>query len=70
MAYVYKVVDIPRSLSILEKSLVKQKVTGDQVVAEYLEEKINSMAGEGWEYVRSEQMNLTVNPGCLVLLLG
>ena len=70
MAYLYKVVDIPRSLSILEKNLTNKQIMGDKVVAEYLEEKINSMAREGWEYVRSEQMNLTVNPGCIPALLG
>jgi hypothetical protein len=70
MAVEYKVVSIPRSLSILEKNLTKKNVTGEQVVAEYLEEQINIMARDGWEYVRSEQMNLTVNPGCLGMLFG
>jgi hypothetical protein len=70
MVFEYKVVSIPRSLSILEKNLMKKNVTGDQIVAEYLEEQVNSMARDGWEYVRSEQMSLTVNPGCLAGLIG
>lgn len=67
MAFEYKVVDIPRNLQLMEKELKKSGISGDQAVAGYLEGRINELAKDGWEYVRSEQMSMTVNPGCFAV---
>ena len=52
------------------KERKKKEMTDEQVVAAYLEEQINNLARDGWEYMHSEQMSLSVNPGCLGMLLG
>ena len=37
--------------------------------AQQLQELINRVAGEGWDYVGIEQVNVSVAPGCLAALL-
>lgn len=39
-------------------------------VAAQLQELIQSNAANGWEYVRLEQITVSVNPGCLASAFG
>jgi len=64
MPYEYKMVQIPPSISI------KAKDARGQEAAWYLQEIINTLAGQGWEFYRIDTVGVVQNPGCLGSLFG
>jgi len=64
MYYEYKMVQIPPSISI------KAKDARGQEAAWYLQEIINTLAGQGWEFYRIDTVGVVQNPGCLGSLFG
>jgi len=64
MAYTYKMVQVPPTISIQAKGQ-----TGTEA-ADYLESVVNNMAGKGWEFLRVDSIGVRINPGCLASLLG
>jgi hypothetical protein len=56
--YVYKMVQIPPEIEITKKE------KGNEA-ASYLEQVVNQMADQGWEFYRVDQVGVTVYGGCL-----
>ena len=64
MSYIYKMVQIPPAISVKEKSH-----KGNEA-AIYLEQVINQMAEQDWEFYRIDSVGVQVEPGCLSSLFG
>jgi hypothetical protein len=64
MAFVYKMVQIPPNIS------VSNTADHGNAAATYLEGVVNNMAGQGWEFLRIDEIGVHVQPGCLASLLG
>lgn len=64
MAYEYKMIQIPRTITVKAKEL-----QGNEA-ADYLQSLTNQLAAEGWEFFRVDEIGVEVEPGCLASLLG
>jgi len=64
MAYTYKMIQVPPTISIQAKGQ-----TGTEA-ADYLESVVNDKAAKGWEFVRVDSIGVRIDPGCLWGLLG
>lgn len=47
-----------------------QDARGAAQVAEQLQHAIQEHVNAGWEFVRVEQVQMQINPGCIAALLG
>lgn len=61
--YDYKMVQIPRDLSV-------KMGKAEGVAADYLQATINANATNGWEFYRIDNLTVTEKPGCLAGLSG
>ncbi|MTH46986.1 DUF4177 domain-containing protein [Intestinirhabdus alba] len=57
--YKYKMVQIPPNIVVNAR-----KVNKNNAAAEYLEEVVNEMALEGWEFQRIDSIGVQEQPGC------
>lgn len=64
MAYQYKMVQVPPTISISSKE------DEEGIAAAYLEEIVNQKAQEGWEFYRVDSIGIETRPGCLASLFG
>ena len=62
--YTYKMVQVPPNVSVTAKAH-----RGNEAAA-YLQEVVNSHAGDGWEFQRVDSIGVNVEPGCLAGLFG
>lgn len=63
MSYKYKMIQVAPNIE------VSGAAKGNEA-AVYLENIVNEMTSEGWEYYRVDPIGLTVRPGCLASLIG
>ena len=63
--YKYKMVQIPPNIVVNAR-----KVNKNNAAAEYLEEVVNEMALEGWEFQRIDSIGVQEQPGCGSLFGG
>ena len=63
MIYEYKMVQIPPAISV-------RGAEKGQEAAQYLQDLVNQMAKEGWEFYRVDDFGVVIQPGCLGTLLG
>jgi hypothetical protein len=63
MSYQYKCVPFPMNIALSKSQTLDTAINGYQ-------EKINNLANDGWEYVGSDHLATTQNPGCLSGLFG
>lgn len=66
MPWEYKIYPIPRDISIPKR----KGQTPEQAVAMAIQDMLNQEAASGWEYYRTETINVAEVPGCLASLLG
>ncbi|WP_244345609.1 hypothetical protein [Thermus thermophilus] len=66
MPWEYKVYPLPRDFALPKR----KDQTPEQAVSQAMERLLNEMAVEGWEYYRTETVNISELPGCLGSLLG
>ena len=64
MAFQYKMVQVPPTIS------VKSKEYKGSEAATYLDDIVNQMATQGWEFYRVDPIGVQVRPGCLAGLFG
>ena len=64
MKYEYKVVPVPRNLA------TKQGKDLANTIAEYVENTINNMANDNWEFYRADEYTACEVLGCLAALTG
>lgn len=64
MKYIYKMIPVPRNIA------VKSGKDLGESIAEYVEETVNKMAEEGWEFYRSDEYTVSELLGCLPSLFG
>ena len=64
MAYEYKMIQIPRTITVKAKEL-----QGNEA-ADYLQSLTNQLAAEGREFFRVDEIGVEVEPGCLASLLA
>ncbi len=64
MTYEYKMVQIPPNIR------VSASVERGQEAAWYLQDLVNRLAKEGWEFYRVDTVGVISEPGCLGQLLG
>ena len=57
--YKYKMVQIPPNVIVNAK-----KVSKDSAAAVYLENVVNEMAQDGWEFQRIDSIGVQEQPGC------
>jgi len=62
MTYEYKMVQIPRTIKVVGAA--------GQEAAAYLQDLVNQMAADGWEFYRVDTVGVVVAPGCLGSLFG
>jgi hypothetical protein len=62
--YVYKMHQMPPSLSIAEGTAITNQA------ALHLETIVNKYAEAGWEFYRVDQVGYRIEPGCLMAFLG
>jgi hypothetical protein len=63
MSYVYKMIQVPRTISSSQRD-------SNQAAANYVQEVVDQMVRDGWEFYRIDQINVAAKPGCLGALLG
>ncbi|MFO5548663.1 DUF4177 domain-containing protein [Klebsiella pneumoniae] len=63
--YKYKMVQIPPNVIVNAK-----KVSKDSAAAVYLENVVNEMAEDGWEFQRIDSIGVQGQPGCGSLFGG
>ena len=63
--YKYKMVQIPPNVIVNAK-----KVSKDRAAAVYLENVVNEMAQDGWEFQRIDSIGVQEQPGCGSLFGG
>jgi len=63
MSYEYRCVSFPLAVTIDKTHTLEVAIQGYQ-------DKINSLSNDGWEYISSDSLTTTQNPGCLGGLLG
>ena len=63
MTYEYKMVQIPPNIEV-------RGAPKGQEAAWYLQDIVNKMAKEGWEFYRVDEVGVVVQPGCLGMLFG
>lgn len=64
MVYQYSMIQVPPTVSVREKDYKGREA------AEYLEQKANVMAEDGWEFYRVDSVGVQIQPGCLGALQG
>ena len=64
MNYEYKMEAVPQSFTC--KYGIDLKTT----LAQYVEERVNLMANDGWEFYNSESFGVLEKPGCFSSLFG
>jgi hypothetical protein len=64
MSYQYKMVQIPPNIQISAKQKKGQEA------AVYLEQIVNKMAEQDWEFYRVDTIGVQTDPGCLASLFG
>jgi hypothetical protein len=57
--YLYKMIQMAQSIEVQEGKSHRR------VAADYLENIVNKMAVDGWEFYRIDSIGITVAPGCL-----
>lgn len=62
--YEYKTVPVTQYLTC------KKGLNLSQTLASYIQDIINEMSQEGWEYYRSDNFTICESPGCLDSLFG
>lgn len=62
-SYEYKMVQIPPNI------VVKAGTEKGQEAALYLQDLVNQMAADGWEFYRVDEVGVVSQPGCLGILL-
>jgi len=67
---VYKMVQIPRDISIAAKGMFKGAPDPSQIAAQYLENVVSTMSQQGWEFQRVDSIGVTTSPGCILSLFG
>lgn len=60
--FTYKMVQIPPGIVLQKQS--------DGAAAAYLQNVVNSMADDGWEFYRVDPIGVSIQPGCLGFLMG
>lgn len=63
MTYEYKMVQIPRNIAV-------RGAPAGQEAAWYLQDIVNTMAKDGWEFYRVDTVGVIIQPGCLGQLFG
>lgn len=56
--YTYKMIQVPPNIS------VKAKDNKSGIAAAYLEDVVNALAVEGWEFQRVDTIGIEERPGC------
>ena len=67
MPYRYKMVQIPRDISLIRGLM--ESPTG-QEAAVYLQSVVTELAGQGWEFYRVDAIGIETRPGCVASLFG
>lgn len=64
MKYEYKMISVPKNIAI------KNGRELGATLAEYVQNEVNKMADEGWEFYRADSYLVAELPGCLGALFG
>jgi len=64
MNYTYKMIQVPPNIEVA----MKQHKANE--AAAYLEEVVNEMASQGWEFYRIDPIGVQLKPGCIASLFG
>ena len=62
--YEYSMLQIPPNITVAKKGYAGNEAAG------YLQEVVNGMSREGWEFFRVDSIGVQVKPGCLAALFG
>ena len=62
--FTYKVVSVPKNIAL------KRGKDWGTTIAEFVEDTINKMANEGWEFYRADNYQVEELVGCLGALAG
>lgn len=63
-SYEYQMVQIPPNIIVAKKGYAGNEAAG------YLQDVVNTMSKEGWEFYRVDSIGVQVQPGCLAGLFG
>jgi hypothetical protein len=66
--FVYKMIQIPPTVTVQERDY--EGAARHSAAADYLENVVNGMALEGWDFYRVDSIGVRVPPGCVAGLLG
>lgn len=66
----YKMVPIPPNIQVSAPSLFAKTPDPSAAAAQYLENAVNEMARQGWEFHRVDSIGVKSNPGCLGIFFG
>lgn len=64
MKYEYKMVSVPKSIAVNSGNDL------GATLADYVQNEVNKMANEGWEFYRADSYLVSELPGCLASLFG
>lgn len=59
-----------KTVSVAQQLVCKRGLDLGETLAEYIQEQIEDMAEEGWEYYRADTFQVAETPGCLYSIFG